>query len=105
MPITEKRAKLYREWLLATMANDERYYLMTLSLGIPDGMCREDVFDEIKDGKYDDCLNEILGVYEEARVRYGANGYIIDGALSFPGDEQYKRLMYILPGRIYKTKR
>ena len=86
------------------MANDERYYLATLTLGIPDGTTHEDGFDEIKHGEYDECIDEILGVYEEARIRYGGSGYIIGGALSVPGDDQYKRLMYMLPARIYKTK-
>ena len=39
--ITQKRATLYREWLLATLANDERYYCSTLTMGVPDGDTQE----------------------------------------------------------------
>ena len=104
MTITEKRAKLYREWLLATMANDERYYLRTLALGIPDGTTKEEAFYDIQHGDYDEDIDNMNGLYEESRVRYGGAGYIIDGHLSFPGDDNYKRLMYTLPVRIYKVK-
>ena len=48
MTITEKRAKLFKEWILATMANDERYYLRTLALGIPDGTPEFDAFYDIQ---------------------------------------------------------
>lgn len=104
MTITEKRAKLYREWLLATMANDERYYLITLALGIPDGTTKFDAFYDIQHGDYDEDIDDLIGLYEESSVRYGGAGYIIDGHLSFPGDENYKRLMHMLPERIYKVK-
>ena len=54
MTITEKRAKLFKEWTLATMANDERYYLRTLALGIPDGTTSEEAFYDIEHGEYDE---------------------------------------------------
>ena len=104
MRITEKRAKLFKEWMLATMANDERYYLRTLAIGIPDGTTAEDAFYDIQHGEYDEDINEMIGLYEESRVRYGGAGYIIDGHLSFPCDDNYKRLMYMLPRLIYKVK-
>ena len=104
MTITEKRAKLFKEWTLATMANDERYYLRTLALGIPDGTTEEEAFYDIQHGEYDEDIDYMIGLYEESRVRYGGAGYIIDGHLSSPGDDNYKRLMYLLPGRIYKVK-
>ena len=104
MTITEKRAKLFKEWTLATMANDERYYIRTLALGIPDGTTEEEAFYDIQHGEYDKYIDEMIGLYEKCRVRYGGAGYIIDGHLSFPGDDNYKRLMCKLPGRIYKVK-
>ena len=104
MTITEKRAELFKEWTLATMANDERYYLRTLAIGIPDGTTTEEAFYDIEHGEYDEDIDDMIGLYEESRVRYGGAGYIIDGHLSFPGDDNYKRLMSTLPGRIYKVK-
>lgn len=104
MTIAEKRGKLFKEWFLATIANDERYYQRTLTLGIPDGETQESVLDDLYHGKYDDDITEMLGLYEECRVLYGGSGYIIDGVVSFPGDPNYKRLMYTMPGIIYKKK-
>ena len=104
MTITEKRAKLFKEWTLATMANDERYYLRTLTRGIPDGNTPETTLQEICQGEYDRYIDNLIGLYEESRCRYGGAGYVIDGVLSFPWDPQYKRLMYTLPARIYKHK-
>ena len=104
MTITEKRAKLFKEWTLATMANDERYYLRTLALGIPDGTTAEDAFYDIEHGEYDEDIDDMIYLYEESRVRYGGAGYIIDGHLSLQGDANYKWLMRTLPGRIYKVK-
>lgn len=104
MTITEKRAKLFKEWTLATMANDERYYFRTLALGIPDGTTEEEAFYDIQHGEYDVDIDNMIGLYEESRARYSRSGYIIDGHLSFPGDDNYKRLMHTLPERIYKVK-
>ena len=60
MSITEKRAKLFKEWTLATMANDERYYLRTLALGIPDGTTAEDAFYDIQHGEYDEDIDDMI---------------------------------------------
>ena len=104
MTITEKRAKLFKEWTLAIMANDEGYYLRTLALGIPDGTTEEEAFYDIQHGEYDEDIDDMIGLYEESRALYGRCGYIIDGHLSFTGDDNYKRLMCMLPERIYKVK-
>ena len=48
--ITMKRAELFREWLLATMANDEAYYCSTLMCGIPDGDNEETVMEDLQNG-------------------------------------------------------
>lgn len=104
MTITEKRAKLFKEWTLATLANDELYYLRTLALGIPSGDTHKQVYYDIEHGVYDDDIDNMIGLYEESRIRYGGAGYIINGHLSFPGDDNYKWLMYMLPARIYKAK-
>ena len=104
MTITEKRAKLFKEWTLATMANDERYYFRTLALGIPDGTTAEEAFYDIEHGEYDENIDDMIDLYEESRVLYGGAGYIIDGHLSLQGDVIYKWLMHTLPGRIYKVK-
>lgn len=37
MTIPQKRAAVYREWILSKLGNDERYYMATLYTGIPDG--------------------------------------------------------------------
>ena len=102
MRIAEKRAKLFKEWTLATMANDERYYLSTISMGIPDGNTREITLDELEDGSYDSYIDDMIDLYEHAHIQYGKAGYIIDGALAFEDDEQYMRLMSMLPELIYK---
>ena len=60
MTITEKRAKLFKEWTLATLANDERYYLQTLALGIPDGTTSEDAFYDIEHGEYDEDIDDMI---------------------------------------------
>lgn len=104
MTITEKRAKLFKEWILATIANDESYYLRTLALGIPDGTSKGEAFYDIQHGDYDEDIDDMNGLYEESRALYGKSGYIIDGHLSFKDDDNYKRLMRILPERIYKVK-
>ncbi len=104
MTKTVKRAILYKEWTLATLANDERYYLNTLSLGIPDGNSPELTLNEIQEGEYDDNLDELIDLYTEARSRYGKSGFIIDGVLSFEDDDKFRRLMYLLPGRLYKKR-
>lgn len=87
---------------MATMANDERYYLSTIAMGIPDGNDREMTLDELEDGSYDSYIDDMLAMYEHVRIQYGKTGYIIDGVLSFEDDEQYMRLMCILPKLIYK---
>lgn len=79
MSTVEKRAKLFKEWSLATMANDERYYLRTLACGIPDGTTREEAYRDIQRGDYDEYINYMIGLYEESRIRYGGAGYIING--------------------------
>lgn len=48
--IAEKRAILHREWLLATLANDECYYDSTLMMGVPDGDTQEDVIWDLEGG-------------------------------------------------------
>lgn len=97
MRITEKRAKLFKEWTLATMANDEFYYLSTIAMGIPDGKTPEIILAELEKGWYDYDIDNMIDLYEHAHTQYGKAGYIIDDVLVFEDDEQYMRLMCTLP--------
>jgi hypothetical protein len=104
MTITQKRACLYREWLLATLANDEMYYCSTLALGIPDGDDEETVLDDLKDGFYDDDIDETIGVYLWAKKRYAKHGYYVNEKLFFTEDEALESAGYTIPDRIYKHR-
>ena len=79
--IATKRAELFREWVLATLANNEEYYFSTLSLGIPDGEDEDMVMDDLECGFYDDDIDEMLEVYSIAKARYGKAGYYVNGKL------------------------
>ena len=79
--IAVKRAELFREWVLATLANNEEYYFSTLSLGIPDGESEDMVFEDLMLGEYDDDIDEMLEVYSRAKSRYGKDGYYVNGKL------------------------
>lgn len=104
--ITQKRASLFREWLLATLGNDERYYLCTLVEGIPDGDDIETVLSDLEDGGYDDYLDEMLDLYLRARKRFAKDGWYVRGQLVFDEAEALTRGLlgtgYELPERIYK---
>lgn len=79
--IADKRAELFREWVLATLANNEYYYFSTLSLGIPDGDSEEVVMEDLMSGFYDDEIDDTLEVYYIAKSRYGKDGYYVNGRL------------------------
>ncbi len=106
--ITQKRATLFREWLLATLGNDERYYCCTLFEGIPDGDGIETVLDDLSDGFYDDYLDEMIDLYLRAKKRYAESGWYANGQLIFDEAEALvqglKGTGYEPPERIYKNR-
>ncbi len=102
MTITQKRAKLYREWLLATLANDENYYYSTIVCGIPDGDDEETVMEDLKYGFYDDDIDETIEVYTRAKKRYAKHGYYVNRHLIDNEEEALKEAGYTIPERIYK---
>ena len=106
--ITQKRATLFREWLLATLGNDERYYCCTLVEGIPDGDDIETVLDDLADGFYDEYLDEMIDLYLRAKKRYAESGWYVNEQLILDEEEALvqglKGTGYELPVRIYKKR-
>lgn len=101
--IAEKRAILYREWLLACLANDESYYDYTLSLGIPDGDTEEDVLWDLEGGWYDDDIDDTTNVYFNAKKYYGFAGYYVrEMVIMDENTALYEAGYGDLPKRIYK---
>ena len=100
--IAVKRAELFREWVLATLANNEEYYFSTLSLGIPDGESEDMVFEDLMFGEYDDDIDEMLEVYSRAKSRYGKDGYYVNGKLYHNETDALKAYGRTIPERIYK---
>jgi len=99
--ITMKRAELFREWLLATLANDEGYYCSTLMCGIPDGDDEETVMADLQDGFYDDDIDDTIEVYLRAKKHHGGAGYFVNGIIYH---DEYMALYeagYEPPTRIY----
>lgn len=104
MRLTEKRAKLYREWLLATIANDEEYYYSTLMTGIPDGDDMETVMDDLTNGEYDEDIDNMLATYDRAKRHYGKSGYYVAEKVIYDEDEALQRTGWNIPTKIYKRK-
>lgn len=101
--IAEKRAILYREWLLACLANDESYYDYTLSLGIPDGDTEENVLWDLEGGWYDDDIDDTINVYLNAKKHYGFAGYYVRERVIMDEDMALYEANYEnIPKRIYK---
>lgn len=78
LTIAEKRAQLYKEWILATLSNDENYYFSTLYTGIPDGDTEEEVLEAIKEGVYDYDLDNMLAMYNRVKNRYKKSGWYVE---------------------------
>ena len=100
--IAVKRAELFREWVLATLANNEEYYFSTLSLGIPDGDREDVVFEDLMFGEYDDDIDDTLEVYSIAKSRYGKDGYYVNGKLYDNETDALTAYGHTIPKRIYK---
>ena len=100
--IAVKRAELFREWVLATLANNEEYYFSTLSLGIPDGESEDIVFEDLMFGEYDDDIDDTLEVYSRAKSRYGKDGYYVNGKLYDNETDALKAYGRTIPERIHK---
>ena len=101
--IATKRAELFREWVLATLANNEEYYFSTLSLGIPDGDSEDVVFEDLMFGEYDDDIDDTLEVYSRAKSRYGKDGYYVNGKLYDNETDALTAYGHTIPKRIYKS--
>ena len=100
--ITAKRAELFREWVLATLANNEEYYFSTLSLGIPDGEDEDMVMDDLMSGFYDDDIDDTLEVYSIAKSRYGKDGYYVNGKLYDNETDALTAYGHKIPEHIFK---
>ena len=100
--IVTKRAELFREWVLATLANNEEYYFSTLSLGIPDGEDEDMVMDDLMSGFYDDDIDEMLEVYSRAKYRYGNAGYYVNGKLYDNETDALTAYGHKIPEHIFK---
>ena len=100
--IAVKRAELFREWVLATLANNEEYYFSTLSLGIPDGEDEDMVMDDLECGFYDDDIDDTLEVYHEAKSRYGNAGYYVNGKLYDNETDALTAYGHKIPEHIFK---
>ena len=101
--IAVKRAELFREWVLATLANNEEYYFSTLSLGIPDGDSEDMAMDDLMSGFYDDDIDEMLEVYSRAKLWYGKDGYYVNDNLYDNETDALKAYGRTIPKRIYKS--
>ena len=100
--IAVKRAELFREWVLATLANNEEYYFSTLSLGIPDGEDEDMVMDDLMSGFYDDDIDDTLEVYSRSKSRYGKDGYYVNDKLYYNEADALTAYGRTIPERIYK---
>ena len=100
--IAVKRAELFREWVLATLANNEEYYFSTLYLGIPDGEDEDMVMEDLMSGFYDDDIDEMLEVYSRAKSRYGKAGYYVNDKLYYNETDALKAYGRTIPERIHK---
>ena len=100
--IAVKRAELFREWVLATLANNEEYYFSTLSLGIPDGEDEDMVMDDLMSGFYDDDIDDALEVYSRAKARYGKDGYYVNNKLYDNETDALTAYGRTIPERIHK---
>ena len=101
--IAVKRAELFREWVLATLANNEEYYFSTLSLGIPDGDSEDVVMEDLMSGFYDDDIDDTLEVYSRAKSRYGRAGYYVNCKLYYNETDALTAYGCSIPKRIYKV--
>ena len=101
--VAVKRAELFREWVLATLANNEEYYFSTLYLGIPDGEDEDMVMDDLECGFYDDDIDEMLEVYSRAKSRYGKDGYYVNDKLYDNETDALTAYGCSIPERIHKS--
>ena len=100
--IAVKRAELFREWVLATLANNEEYYFSALSLGIPDGEDEDMVMDDLMSGFYDDDIDDTLEVYSRAKSRDGKDGYYVNDKLYDNETDALTAYGHTILKRIYK---
>lgn len=78
MTITQKRAELWKNYLLCRHLNNEEGYYRTLYTGIPDNSI-ENVYDEIIHGEYDEELDEFIRYYDAIITHYSPHGYYVYG--------------------------
>lgn len=92
--IAEKRAQLYKEWILATLGNDENYYFSTLYTGIPDGDSEEEVLEAITEGAYDYDLDNMLAMYNRVKNRYKKSGWYVGKEVVYDEEEALRKAGY-----------
>lgn len=92
--IAEKRAQLYKEWILATLGNDENYYFSTLYTGIPDGGSEEEVLEAVTEGAYDYDLDNMLAMYNRVKNHYKKSGWYIGEEVVYDEEEALRKAGY-----------
>ena len=100
--IATKRAELFREWVLATLANNEEYYFSTLYLGIRDGEDEDMVMEDLMSGFYDDDIDDTLEVYSRAKFQYGKDGYYVNGKLYYDETDALTAYGHKIPEMLFK---
>lgn len=101
--IAVKRAELLKEWVLAQSGNNENYYYSTLFTGIPDGDPIETVVEDLKDGEYDEDIDDALDMYKRVRERYQKDGFPCNGHICHTPKEFFDSCGIDFPERITKT--
>lgn len=107
--ITQKRAELYKLYVIARCGNDERMYTETLSLGIPDGETIVSAYTDICFGDYDENIDETIELYKRVISIYQKYGFTIDGKnVIYSVGDLIERIQsetdIVFPDKIYKVK-
>ena len=102
--IANKRSQLLKEWILSVLANNEDYYFSTIYTGIPDGDSYETVLEDLKDGFYDDDIDEMLEMYSMVRSKYKLYGWIVNETLVLDENTALKMAGYAIPEKIYMKR-
>lgn len=82
---SEKRAKLYREWHLANLADDENYYQAARYVRIAPNASDDDELDDdavmahLASGELDDQLDGLLGMFQFCHGMFWRYGWTVNG--------------------------
>ena len=88
---------------MAQFGNNENYYYSTLLTGIPDGDTSETVIKDLRDGFYDDGMDDVLDMYRRVRERYEKDGYYYRGQLYDDAESLLAVIGVKLPEKITKN--